>query len=34
MGAGATIWCLTSDPNMRWDYCDPIHEEEPFELPE
>ena len=23
-GKGATIWCLTTDPNKMWEYCDPI----------
>ena len=35
MGAGKTIWCHTTDPEMRWDYCDPIHEiRENFEAPD
>jgi len=21
-----TIWCYTTDPEKRWDFCDPIHE--------
>lgn len=29
---GNTIWCFTDDPEMRWDYCYPIHEEQ--EMPE
>lgn len=23
-GGGSTIWCYTSDPAVRWEYCDPL----------
>ena len=23
-GAGNTIWCFTTDPNLRWEYCTPL----------
>ena len=22
--SGSTIWCYTTDPVKRWEYCDPI----------
>jgi len=25
-GGGNTIWCYTTDASKRWEYCDPIHE--------
>ena len=25
--AGDTIWCYTTDPKTRWEYCDPIKKE-------
>lgn len=28
-----TIWCYTSDPRYRWDYCDPIHDEPEVYVP-
>lgn len=26
-GGGTSVWCYTTNPNKRWDYCDPIIEE-------
>jgi hypothetical protein len=32
-GVGETILCFTTEDDMRWDYCNPIHEEVPTPLP-
>ena len=24
--SGDNIWCFTTDPEQKWEYCDPIHE--------
>jgi len=24
--SGDTIWCYTTDPNTRWEYCNPVRD--------
>ena len=33
-GNRATIWCYTTDPAMKWDFCYPINDEPEFQRKE
>jgi plasminogen len=34
MGDRNTIWCYTTDYDMKWDFCYPVHETPEYEMPE
>ena len=29
----STIWCYTTDPGMKWDFCYPVHEASDIQIP-